>query len=272
MPPTSVGWAEAQAAVASMASRIAQLIRSVPDPAAPALGAWDAGGLAAHIAHVYEVDRDLLNEEPSPLDRLDDLWQLTQMKVRDEGVCDPLALADRVEAGAAAFLSTASGLNGTEPRMWLGGCKVTASVLAGHILNESMVHGLDLARATGQRWPVLAADARLAFLGFICPMYRSLGQPDFAVNQQRAAGVHAVYDVRVRGGGRVFFVFADGGLVIEDPSDRKVDCHLWADPRAVMLLAWHRTGLAGPVLKGQVLPWGRRPWLAFRLPGLLQLP
>ena len=39
-----------------------------------------------------------------------------------------------------------------------------------------------------------------------------------------------------------------------------------------MLLAWHRTGLAGPVLKLQVLPWGRRPWLALRLPGLLRLP
>jgi hypothetical protein len=26
------------------------------------------------------------------------------------------------------------------------------------------------------------------------------------------------------------------------------------------------------VLKGQVLPWGRRPWMAFRLPGLLKLP
>jgi hypothetical protein len=228
--------------------------------------------LAAHLVHVFEIDRDLLNEAPSPLEHIADLWQLTQAKVRDEAVCDPPALADRVESAAAAFLSAASELNGAEPRMWVGGVKVTATALAGHILNESMIHGLDLARATGQRWPVLAADARLAFLGFICPMYRSLGQPDFAVNQQRAAGVHAVYDVRVRGGGRVFLVFADGGLVIEDPSERKVDCHLWADPRAVMLLAWHRTGLAGPVLKGQVLPWGRRPWLAFRLPGLLQLP
>jgi hypothetical protein len=272
MPPTPVGWAEAQVAVASMASRIASLIRSIPDPAAPALGAWDAGGLAAHLTHVFEVDRDLLNDLPSPLEHLADLWQLTQAKVRDEAVCDPAALADRLESAAAAFLSVASGLNGTEPRMWVGGVKVTASALAGHIMNESMVHGLDLARATGQRWPITAADARMALLGFICPMYRSLGQPEFAVNQQRAAGLHAVYDVRVRGGGRLFFVFADGGLTIAEPSDRRVDCHLWADARAIMLLAWHRTGLARPVLQGRVIPWGRRPWLAFRLPGLLQLP
>jgi hypothetical protein len=272
MPPTQVGWAETLAAVASMASRITRLVRSVPDVDAPALGVWTAGQVAAHITHVFEVDRDLLHEVPSPLADLADLAELTQAKVRDEDVCDPEALAGRVEAAGAAFLETAARLDGTEPRMWIGGVKATPSLLACHILNESMVHGLDLARASGRPWPIEQREARLAFLGFISPMYRALGRPAFAVDQERAAGVQACYDVRIRGGGRVFLVFDNGGLTIEDPSDRRVDCHLWADPRAVMLLAWHRTGLAGPVLKGQVFPWGPKPWLAFRLPGLLKLP
>jgi hypothetical protein len=269
MPPTSVGWAEAQSAVASMASRISSLIRSISDPDAPALGVWTKGQLAAHITHVYEVDLDLLNELPPPLDDLADLGELTQAKVRDEAVCDPVALADRVERAAAAFLAIAGHMTGAEPRLWVGGVKVTASVLACHIMNESMVHGLDLA---GGDWKIQKRDARLAFEGFICPMYVSLGRPTFAVHPENAAGVRATYEIRIRGGGRRFFVFADGGLTIEDPSDRPVDCHLWADPRAIMLLAWHRTGLAGPVLKMQVFPWGRKPWLAFRLPGLLKLP
>jgi hypothetical protein len=255
-----------------MASRISQLIRSIPDPAAPALGVWDAGQLAAHLTHVFEIDRDLLDEVPSPLADLADLGQLTQQKVRDEAVCDPSALADRIDAAAADFLALAGGLDGDEARMWVGGVKATPLLLACHIVNESMVHGLDLSVALGRRWAIEAEHARLAFEGFISPMYRTLGRPSFAVNQARAAGVRAVYDIRVRGGGRVFFVFADGGVVIEDPSDRPVDCHLWADARAVMLVAWHRTSLARPVLKGQLIPWGRRPWLAFRLPGLLKLP
>ena len=272
MPPTPAGWAEAQSAVASTASRISTLIRSIPDPDAPALGVWTAGQLAAHITHVYEVDLDLLNEVPTPLDDLGDLAELTQAKVRDEAVCEPLALADRLERAAGEFLRIAQGMRGTEPRLWLAGIKVTAITLAGHILNESMVHGFDLAEATGRPWRIEQRDARVAFEGFICPMYRSLARPSFAVHPEKIVGVQATYDIRVRGGGRYFFVFADGGLVIEDPSDRRVDCHLWADARAVMLLAWHRTGLAGPVLKMQVLPWGRKPWLAFRLPGLLKLP
>ena len=272
MPPTSDGWAGSLAAVASLANRTSQLIRSIPDPAAPALGVWDAGQLAAHLTHVFELERDLLNGLPSPLADLADLGELTQQRVRDEAVYDPPALADRVDAAAAEFVGVAAGLDGTEPRMWVGGVKVTARVLACHIVNESVVHGLDLSRATGRRWPVEAEHARLALEGFSFPMYRSLGRPSFAVNQDRAAGVRAVYDIRVRGGGRVFFVFADGGVTIEDPTDRPVDCRLWVVARAIMVLAWHRTPLAVPVLKGQVLPWGRRPWLALRLPGLLKLP
>lgn len=269
MPPTPVGWAEALGAVESMASRISTLIRSIPDPDAPVLGVWTAGQLAAHVTHVYEVDLDLLNEAPSPVDDLADLGEMTQAKVRDEAVYDPPALADRVERAAAAFLSVARRMTGAEPRLWIGGVKGTATLLVCHILNESMVHGFDLA---GRGWTIEPRDARLAFEGFICPMYRSLGRPTFAVHPTKGAGVRATYDIRVRGGGRWFLVFADGGMVIEEPSDRPVDCHLWADPRAIMLLAWHRTGLAGPVMKMQVLPWGRKPWLAFRLPGLLKLP
>lgn len=265
-------WNEVRGAVSTMAVRVAELFRSVPDPGVPALGAWDAGGLAAHMTHVFELGRDLLQEVPSPLADLADLGEFTQAMVRDESAYDLPALAARVVAAAEEFLTTAAHLNGTEPRMWLGGVKVTSRVLAAHIVSESTVHGLDLARATGRPWPLSPADALLAFEGFIRPMYEALAQPDFAVDQRKAAGLRACFDVRLRGGSRWYFVFADGGLTIEPPGDRPVDCHLSIDPRALMLLAWHREGLVRPILKGQVIPWGRKPWLAPKLPGLLQLP
>ena len=265
-------WDDALAAVQTMATRVAALIRAVPDPLTPALGVWDAGQLSAHMVHVFEVDLDLILERPSPLAHLDDLAEMTQLRVREEAPYDREALAARVEAGAAGFLAAARGLDGSEPRLWLGGAKVTSSVLACHVVSESLVHGLDLSRAAEVAWPFERGHARLAFEGFICPMYRSLGRPEYAVHPQRAAGLQACYDIRIRGGGRLFFVFADGGLTIEDPSGRRVDCHISIDPRALVLLAWHRTGLAPTIVKGQVFPWGRRPWLSFRLPGLIATP
>ena len=267
-----IAWDDARGAVAKMAARVAALIRPVPDPTAPALGVWDAAQLSAHMTHVFELDRDLIRGIPSPLADLDDLGEMTQSQVRDDAPYDPEALANRLEGAAEAFLAEAATLEGSERRGWLGGVDATASILACHIVSESMLHGLDLARATGQRWPLARDHAALAFEGFICPMYRSLGRPSFAVDQRRAAGLRITYDLRVRGGARVFFVIADGGLVIEPPSDRAVDCRMWIDPRALMLLAWHRSGLAPPILKGQVVPWGRRPWLALRLPGLIKTP
>jgi hypothetical protein len=272
MPHWDISVGDAQAAVATMARRAAALVRSVPDPSAPALGSWDAGGLAAHITHVFEVDLDLVNEVPSPLTDLDDLAELTQSRVRDDAAYDLETLATRIETAAAAFLAVTAKVDGHAPRDWMGGARVSASVLACHIVSECVVHGFDLGKAAGRPWSVEREHASLAFQGFMCPMYRALGRPMYAVHQERAGGLRATYDIRIRGGGRQFFVFADGGLTIEDPSGRRVDCHLWIDPRALMLLAWHRIGLAPPLLKGQILAWGRRPWLAPRLPGLIRTP
>lgn len=259
-------------AVATMAQRVADLIRAVPDPAVPALGSWTAGQLAAHITHVFEVDLDLMNEVPSPLGDLEDLAELTGSLVRDDDVDDLGALAARIEVASEAFLAVTAKVDGHAPREWLGGARVTASVVACHIVEECFVHGLDLSRAAHLPWPLERVHADLAFEGFMCPMYRALGRPSYAVHQERAAGLRATYDIRIRGGGRVFFVFADGGVTIEEPSSRKVDCHLSIDPRALMLLAWHRSDLAAPMLKGQIFAWGRRPWLAPLLPGLIKTP
>ncbi len=104
-----------------MAGRISALIRSVGDVDAPALGVWTAGELAAHLTHVFEIDLDLLNEVESPLADLDDLAEMTRVRVRDDAARDPLALARRVDEAAAAFLAVAEGLDGTESRLWLGG-------------------------------------------------------------------------------------------------------------------------------------------------------
>jgi hypothetical protein len=48
------------------------------------------------------------------------LAELTQLRVRDEAVREPLALARRVEDAAAAFLAVARDLDGSEAREWPG--------------------------------------------------------------------------------------------------------------------------------------------------------
>ena len=46
----------ARQAVAEVTPNLTKLLRSVPDPAAPAVGWWTVGDVAAHLAHVVGLD------------------------------------------------------------------------------------------------------------------------------------------------------------------------------------------------------------------------
>jgi len=92
------------------------------------------------------------------------------------------------------------------------------------------------------------------------------------LDSEPAAGLSACFDVRVRGGSRHYDVIDHESLTIEAPSERRVDCHVSADPAAFLLAGYRRVGQWGPALRGQMIAWGRRPWLALRLISLLKNP
>jgi hypothetical protein len=66
--------------------------------------------------------------------------------------------------------------------------------------------------------------------------------------------------------------FDDGDLTVEPEPSGRVDCHLSADPVAFMLVGWGRIGQGPAILKGQLLAWGRKPWLGLKLRSLLRNP
>lgn len=52
----------------------------------------------------------------------------------------------------------------------------------------------------------------------------------------------------------------------------RVDCEIWADPVAFLLVGYGRLATWRAILSGGVLSWGRRPWTAARLPELFCRP
>jgi hypothetical protein len=181
-------------------------------------------------------------------------------------------LADRIESRAAAFLEEARSHSADERRAWLvEGTTVPMPVLTCHLLNEAIMHGRDIAKADGRHWPIKATHAGLVFDGFIWPVIQALG-PRSMVDQEAAAGVRAVYDIRVRGGGRYRFTFDHGALTIEAPSSTRVDCHISADAVAFLLVAWGRQSQWEAIAKGKLLAWGRKPWLGPKFRSLLRNP
>lgn len=264
------------------------LLRSVGNARAPALGEWDLAEVALHLSQAWIIvpglaDDDLsaaygLLPERRPVagaSLLTDLWELpgvTTTAVRADPERDLTVLADRIEERAGAFLSGVRSRPPDAVHAWLvEGMTVQLTVLMCHLLNETIVHGYDIARAAGRTWPIARSHAALVVDGFLIPVFAGLA-PRSLVDQLAAAGLCATYAIHVRGGGHHLFVFRDGALVIEPKGSRRVDCHIWADPTAFLLVAWGRRGQWPAVGRGQIVVWGRRPWLGARFRSLLRNP
>lgn len=265
-------WPAAQTAAAHAAGRLSTLLRSVQHPEAPALGRWNVTDVAAHISHSLDATGAMAAGGGGVLTDLWDLSMLTEGMVQGESERNLAALADRIVATTTRFLATvrAAGEDGARP--WLiRGVELPLSTLTCQVLNELVVHGRDIAVAEKAPWPVSRTDATLILQGYLLPVLSALGSA--MVDREAAAGLRATYDVRLRGGGRATFVFDDGDLTVtQAPPEGRVDCHLSVDPTTFLLVAWGRLSQAEGIAKGQLLAWGRKPWLGLKLRSLLRNP
>ncbi len=76
----------------------------------------------------------------------------------------------------------------------------------------------------------------------------------------------------VQRGSRFAVTVIDGEAVVETIPSRRVDCYISADLVTFFLVA---TGLESQwrlVARAKLMTWGRRPWLAVRLPTLFVVP
>ncbi len=268
-----VDWPSARTALGQATTQVAELLRSVPDPEVMALGEWNVAQLATHLSQAFDLVPSLARRDRgSPLRALDELGGLTIGLVDGEAERDLGVLAGRIESRSKDFLDASGAGSGDDPCPWIvAGTALPLRVLTCHLLNEAVVHGYDIAKAAGRPWVIDPAHAALILEGFIVQVMQVVGPRDLVV-QEAAAGRRCRYDIRLRGGGRFGLLFDDGALTVEPPSDREVDCHLSADPAAFLLVGWGRINQWRAIPKGQLLAWGRRPWMALRLRSMLASP
>lgn len=288
MPVESLRCAAAQEALRDMVHRVTTLLRTNPDPRAPAVGEWTLGEVAMHLSQAWLVVPSLargglarvVSDLPSPSGTagqslIRDMWDLaevTKLGVASDPERDLRVLADRIDERAAEFFTESIGTSGHERRPWLvDGVIVARSVLTCHLLNETVMHGGDIAAAAGAKWSVDRPYAAIVLGGFLVEVIRAL-DPRALVDQRRAAGLRATYDIRVRGGDRFTFVFDDGELHVEQAQSRRVDCHLSADPAALLVVAWARKSQWPAIATGRLVAWGTKPWLGPRFRSLMRNP
>jgi hypothetical protein len=239
------------------------LLRSVTNPSRTAIGDWDIGQVAAHTSHIFSMYPGLVRGDSSPLKNHLAMGADWEKMLAEDTERDLGTIADRIDSATEEFCSVATPEVWEQVISWHGGIKLPVYALAAVLMNEAELHGLDVATAEGRTWDVNPYRAPMIIDGHF-PML-----PHF-LNADTVAGMTATYDLRIRGGSRVYFMIRNGQLTIDTAAPDKVDCHISADPVTYLLVGYGRTGQLRPILTGKIVAWGRKPWLGPKFGKLFQ--
>jgi hypothetical protein len=254
-------------------ARSTDLWRHIDKPDAPAPGLiWTAAETAAHVvgdlrdytqaltrhANGYMTHANRPTESPSRLSAKVNARHLEEVPERNLH-----RLADMLESSADAYLNVAA----ADPSVEIAtpnGLVIGPSTMAALLLGEQLIHGLDISRTAKIPWTISAADAFLVIPGVlsVAPQY---------LRPRRAVGVHISFELRMRGGAS-YRMAVDDGMAVVTAAGEKADCVITADPVAFLLLGYGRISQLSPVLRGQLRPGGRKPWLAMKFGTLLSSP
>jgi uncharacterized protein (TIGR03083 family) len=290
-------------ALRTNAARTAAAIRAAGDPGARVPGLdWTVGETAAHVVAEF-VDYTAYaqgRKDPRVGDRDRDggpagrnaAANAAQLRAHPER--DLSRLADRLEAAVDAFLALEPGSGRV---LVSNGIEMSWATMSSALLGELLVHGLDVARASGQPWRIEREDALRVIAGVMTMV------PEY-LDHRKAATVRATFELRLRGGPRYQITVADGtavvrsgGAVISDGQEvtsrhqsvtpaagateraalesgraTRPDCWISADPGAFLLVGFGRTGQWGQIARGRMVAGGRKPWLAAAFGSLITGP
>jgi uncharacterized protein (TIGR03083 family) len=252
--------------------RIAEMIRDLPDTSVRVPGSdWTVGDTAAHVVLASRLYVRLLSGGSSPFTGRDSYF--TDGRPRSPVNAQVLAelperrpgkLADLLIEETRALLETAgrSPDDGIVRWHWMD---MDLGAFTGVALMHALEHGYDIAGALRRPFPISPADARLALRGLMAIMAPFL-------DKEAARGIGACLEIRIRGGARAFLLIEDEKASVHAAPPRRVDCHLSAEPVALLLVALGRVSQWGPITRGRLVAWGRKPWLAMKLTKLFPAP
>jgi uncharacterized protein (TIGR03083 family) len=248
-------------ALRTVAPRTAAVIRTAGESGAPVPGlAWTVGQTAAHLVNefrdytAYAQGSKMAAEgdRPSRLNAAANAGQLRADPDRDLG-----SLADRLLPAVEDFLAVE---HRVEPVTVSNGIAMSRETMASALLGELLVHGLDIARASGQPWRIDRADALLVIDGVMTMVPHYL-----------ETTLDASFEVRLRGGPR-YLIKIQNGAATSSAGGGKSDCWISADPEAFLLVGFGRTGQWGQIARGRLVAGGRKPWLATKFGSLITGP
>ena len=255
---------EVVAAMKATGKDVAYAIRNISDPNASAIGTWSASDVAAHLIDVYDAAKDIAEGRGTPFSHSTGTAANNESRLAARAERDPKTLAEGFDRALADYVASLEGIDG-DPLVPWADFQVPVSTAASVELAECLVHDYDIAHAEGKPWTIVPDRAALAARGLS-------RVTEHYVDESAAAGFTGTFDLKLRGYPSLHYVFADGVLSVQEPTDRKVDVHISVDPVAFMLVGYGRVSQWGPMARGKLLAYGRKPWLALKFSKLLRNP
>jgi uncharacterized protein (TIGR03083 family) len=258
---THVSLASVEAAADALlpaSERVSQLLGQVADPNAHAIGIWSIAEVATHLSHSAGGFLSAAQGVADPREDLSTSDSRNIAAVAADPERDLARLAARIVAGERELAAYAHSVSDDPLVTAFEDVDIRLSALLGLELAELLVHGRDIARGSGQPWRIPAGEAVLALAGVVSML------PHMVV-ADRARGLTMTCDLSIRSGFDARAVLTDGQAEVVAASGAGPDCRLTADPVTLLLISYGRLGQTGALLRGRLLPWGRRPWLVARL-------
>lgn len=224
---------------------------------------WCTWQVLAHLVAVTEGYTEYASGRRTPIADVSNLPTESLRMIEGVGKAEPAALATRVQMAVQGFIKAAGGLQDEDVFFWHG-LEIPARAAKGILLGELLVHGVDLARAHGEAWPISAADAVAVIEGVMAVA------PAFVT--PAAAGLTAIIRLKLRKGPGWLLRFDNGQLRVEADAKGPVDWTISADPVAFLLLSYGRDNQIRHVAAGRVAAWGRRPRVGLRFDTYIAKP
>ncbi|WP_410666469.1 maleylpyruvate isomerase N-terminal domain-containing protein [Amycolatopsis sp. cmx-4-68] len=262
-------WQAVRAALPETGARFADLVAGVPDGHARSLGAWSIAETASHVGMIALMYPAMIRgdggplplpglREPIDLVSVDTIARLNALGLELYPERDPVRLAERLRADIAEVLLVSEDLDPEKPVWWLGGSRVPVAGVLAHLVNELLVHGLDIARARRRTWPIPASHEAMFLELFLFGMVRNdMGRllDDATPSPRRIAA-----EFRSAHTKPAVLALQHGKLRWEEP-DGTADIRLTFDPAVLVPMMFGRISKTRAVLTGGVRIGGPRPWL-----------
>jgi uncharacterized protein (TIGR03083 family) len=267
--PVEVDFEDALDRFSALGRRFTVLVEAIKQPhrltheldwtlAETAVHVWQgltyyASCLAGEVS--FEADRAPGESYPSYFAREN------QRQLDAEPERDPAAISRRIEGAVDDLVAVARSVGPGAIATYPVGYSEESTAAVCTLILEMIVHGYDIARTIGARWRVERETSVLA-------VYSTAAALSLALDEKKAAHTKVHMKIRPRGG-RPFSIRIERGRVwSEAASDDKPDVVVSADPLAYLLVGCGRSGLASQIVRGRILAWGRRPWVALRAPSM----